>query len=117
MSLLRTLAIAMSLALAACAAPASQDVASSQARDASADATAAQQATTPAAPSTRVHRLRTGGPNPPQRVQDNSCKVDADCTTKSHCTDIECRCVRDQCIVPGEAIDPVIDPAPATSVR
>jgi hypothetical protein len=91
MSLVRTLAIAMSLALAACAAPASQD------------------------PSTS-HRLRTGGPNPPQRVED-TCKVDADCADKPHCEGVDCRCVETQCIAPREAIDPSIDPAPATSVR
>jgi hypothetical protein len=108
MTLLRTLALtaSLALALAACAAPASQDP--------SREVQAAEQ---PAPPSTRAHRLRTGGPLPPQRVQDNSCAVDADCSAKQTCADTECRCVQDQCIAYREAIDPVIDPPPSTTVR
>ena len=112
MTLLRTLALtaSLALALAACAAPASQDPKGAQVTDAQVE---------PAPPSTRpIRHLRTGGRNPPQKI-DASCAVDADCTTKPHCVGEECRCVRNQCIVLREALDPVIDyPAtPATSVR
>jgi hypothetical protein len=101
------------LALAACVAPASQQGAQAE----SPESQAAQPAT-PASPATQpaTHRLRTGGPNPPQRV-DAHCAVDADCTAKPQCIDEACRCVKDSCIVLREAIDPSIDPAPATSVR
>ena len=94
MRLLRALAMVATLALAACAAPASQQ----------------------GAQSAPTHRLRTGGPNPPQRL-DAHCAVDADCTAKPQCVDEECRCVKNSCLVLREAIDPSIDPAPATSVR
>ncbi|MGO4551631.1 hypothetical protein AB4059_11070 [Lysobacter sp. 2RAF19] len=54
---------------------------------------------------------------PPQRVADMTCKVDADCSAKPQCVGTQCRCVQDKCIAKREALDPVIDPAPATSVR
>jgi hypothetical protein len=108
--LLRALAMVATLALAACVAPASQQGAQSESQ--------AAQTATPASPATQpaTHRLRTGGPNPPQRV-DAHCAVDADCTAKPQCVDEECRCVKNSCLVLREAIDPSIDPAPATSVR
>ena len=111
---LRALAMAATLALAACVAPASQQGAQSEPQSES----QAAQTATPASPATQpaTHRLRTGGPNPPQRV-DAHCAVDADCTAKPQCVDEECRCVKNACIVLHEAIDPSIDPAPATSVR
>ncbi|MCC8364078.1 hypothetical protein LK996_13450 [Lysobacter sp. A6] len=110
---LRALAMVAMLALAACVAPASQQ----GAQDSSTEAQVAQ-VETPATPSTRPvqHRLRTGGPNPPQRVPAH-CAVDADCAAKPQCADEQCRCVKDTCIVLRDAIDPSIDPAPATSVR
>jgi hypothetical protein len=102
MNPMRTLVIATCFVLAACAAPAAQDPAQ------------------PAAASTaprHVSMPRTGGPLPPQRVADMTCKVDADCDAKPKCVDTECRCVQDKCLAWREAVDPVIDPAPASSVR
>ena len=106
------------LALAACVAPASQQGAQSESKAAAQSEAQAAQSAMPAPPATKpaTHRLRTGGPNPPQRV-DAHCAVDADCTAKPQCIDEECRCVKNSCIVLREAIDPSIDPAPATSVR
>jgi len=113
----RALALVATLALAACVAPASQQGAQAESQSESPESQAAQPAM-PASPATQpaTHRLRTGGPNPPQRV-DAHCAVDADCTAKPQCVDEDCRCVKNSCIVLREAIDPSIDPAPATSVR
>jgi hypothetical protein len=106
MNLARTLLIATCLVLAACAAPAAQDPSHDQA---------------PAAASTAPRAVsmprRTGGPLPPQRYVDNSCKVDADCSAKPQCIGTDCRCVHDKCLAKRDAVDPVIDPAPASSVR
>ncbi|KGQ19566.1 hypothetical protein LF41_2826 [Lysobacter dokdonensis DS-58] len=102
MNLLRMMAVVACLALAACAAPASQD-----------------QSQAPVTASTTQHPVsirRTGGPNQPQRY-DNSCQVDADCNAKPQCIEAECRCARNACLARREAVDPVIDPAPASSVR
>jgi hypothetical protein len=110
---LRALAIAATLVVAACAAPASQQGAQASPADPQAEQVA------PPAPSSTApttHRLRTGGPNPPQRVAAH-CAVDADCAAKPQCVDEDCRCVRNTCIVNSEPIDPSIDPAPSTSVR
>ena len=64
-------------------------------------------ATKPAKP------LRTGGPLPPERVEDLRCKVDADCDAKRACAgDIECRCVQDKCVQSVRNPEPVVDPAP-----
>jgi hypothetical protein len=108
MKLLRALAlmVACVIALAACAAPAAQDTAGQQ---------LAAAATTPAP--RHISMPRTGGPLPPQRADDRTCKVDADCAAKPHCAGTECRCVRDTCIAKRDAVDPVIDPAPASSIR
>ena len=97
---LRALLVMACVALAACTAPAAQDSAQ------------------PAAASTHVakYQVRTGGPQQAERV-DNTCKVDADCAAKPRCIGTDCRCVNDTCIAKREAIDPVIDPVPASSVR
>jgi hypothetical protein len=105
MTVLRTLAIVACLALAACAAPAAQDPSQAQVPDAASSVPR------------KVAMPRTGGPQPPQRLVDMSCKVDADCDAKPKCVQTDCRCVRDTCIVKRDAVDPVIDPAPASSVR
>ena len=84
---LRALALIACVALAACTAPAQQ-------------------------PKTR----HTGGNLPPEKL-DNTCTVDADCTAKPQCKDAECRCVRNTCIARRDALNPSIDPAPASSVR
>lgn len=98
--------VVVSLVLTACAAPAAQDASQQQA---------------PAAASTAPRPVsmprRTGGPLPPQRMVDNTCKVDADCSAKPQCIGTQCRCVRDTCLAKRDAVDPVIDPAPASSVR
>jgi hypothetical protein len=62
----------------------------------------------------KVHMPPTGGPLPPERVEDLRCKVDADCKTKRHCAeaDAECRCVQDRCVRRGQGMEPVVDPAP-----
>jgi hypothetical protein len=116
--LLRAFAIAATLALAACAAPASQTGAQDASSEAQDRASSEAQVASPASPATQpaTHRLRTGGPNPPQRIAAH-CAVDADCAAKPQCIDEDCRCVRDTCIVNSEALDPSIDPAPATTVR
>ena len=88
MKTLRALLLIACVALAACAAPASQQ------------------------PQTR----RTGGNLPPEKL-DNTCTVDADCAAKPQCKDAECRCVRNTCIAKRDALNPSIDPAPASSVR
>jgi hypothetical protein len=107
MSALRAIAMTTLcvLALTACAAPASQS--------------ASQQpvAASTAPPPRHIAMPPKGGPLPPQRVEDRACKVDADCTAKAHCAGTECRCVQDTCIAKRDAVDPVIDPAPASSVR
>ena len=115
---LRALATVATLALAACVAPASQQGAQSESQAEAQSGSQVAQPAMPASPATHpaTHRLRTGGPNPPQRVED-TCKVDADCADKPHCEGVDCRCVETQCIAPREAIEPSIDPAPATSVR
>ncbi len=106
MNAMRLLVMCACMALAACAAPAAQDPSQQQA---------------PAAASTAVPRHksmpRTGGPLPPQQRVEMSCKVDADCDAKPKCVGTQCRCVQDKCIARRDALDPVIDPAPASSVR
>ena len=87
MNTLRALALIACVALAACTAPASQQ------------------------PQTR----RTGGNLPPEPA--NYCVVDEDCNAKPQCKDAECRCVRNTCIAKRDALNPSIDPAPASSVR
>ena len=91
------LALGLALSLAACAGAAQQDA-----------------ATQPAKPKPA---LRTGGPQPAQRVEDARCRIDADCRTRTDCAEKECRCVHDKCIRLEPALDPVIDPAPPASVR
>ena len=105
MTRLRTWALAAAClaALAACTAPAGQDR--------QAPPQAQQDAPTPA-----QRPMRTGGPLPP-RVEDLTCRVDADCAKKAFCAARECRCVDERCIALAAPVDPVIDPAPATSVR
>jgi len=58
--------------------------------------------------------LRTGGPLPPERVEDLRCKRDADCTTKRACAGdkVECRCVQDKCVQSVRDPEPVVDPVP-----
>ena len=68
------------------------------------------------APAQQPKTHRTGGNLPPEKL-DNTCTVDADCNAKPQCKDAECRCVRNTCIAKQAAIDPSIDPAPASSVR
>ena len=92
-------AMCLVMSLAACAGAAQQD------------------ATTQPAEPKALPPLRTGGPQPPQRAEDNSCKIDADCKTKRDCAEYECRCVQDKCIRLQPALDPAIDPAPPASVR
>ncbi|MUV13875.1 hypothetical protein [Noviluteimonas gilva] len=107
MNLARTLLIATCLVLAACAAPAAQDASQQQPPAA---------ASTASPPPVSMPR-RTGGPLPPQRMVDNTCTVDADCSAKPQCIGTQCRCVQDKCLAKRDAVDPVIDPAPASSVR
>ena len=57
----------------------------------------------------------TGGPLPPERIEDLRCKVDADCASKRHCAGVDCRCVRERCVRIEPALDPVIDPPPSVT--
>ncbi|UHQ20940.1 hypothetical protein LVB87_07340 [Lysobacter sp. KIS68-7] len=57
--------------------------------------------------------LRTGGPLPPERVEDLRCKVQSDCKSKRACAgDVECRCVEDKCVQSVRNPEPVTDPVP-----
>lgn len=74
---------------------------------------ATQQDATTTDPKPKPYNIRKADPLPPERIEDNRCTVDADCTTKRACADTECRCVQDRCVQFAEPIDPVIDPVPA----